>query len=145
MQRPDGGGRHILSLSGELGWTGEDTPIFERYYAGGYQSFRGFAFRGVSPREMNVGIGGTWMALGSAEYQVPLTAAENVKAVVFTDIGTVEEDVSFSDFRATVGAGVRLTIPGMGPAPIALDWGIPVLKQDQDDKRLFSFYIGITR
>ena len=35
--------------------------------------------------------------------------------------------------------------PAMGPVPIAVDWGIPVIKQDLDDKRVFSFYIGINR
>jgi hypothetical protein len=33
----------------------------------------------------------------------------------------------------------------MGPVPIAVDWGIPLIQQDLDDKRLFSFYIGINR
>ena len=33
----------------------------------------------------------------------------------------------------------------MGPVPIAVDWGIPVIKQEFDDERLFSFYIGINR
>ena len=33
-QRADGGGKHILSVRGEVGWTGESTPIFERFYAG---------------------------------------------------------------------------------------------------------------
>ena len=42
--RPDGTGKQILSIGGQLGFTGDDTPIFERYYAGGFQSLRGFAF-----------------------------------------------------------------------------------------------------
>ena len=70
---------------------------------------------------------------------------EMISAVVFTDMGTVEEEVEMEDFRLTVGAGIRVTIPAMGPVPIALDWGIPVIKQDFDDRRLFSFYIGINR
>ncbi len=47
--RPDGSGRQVLTLAGNVGWSGDDTPIFERYYAGGFQSFRGFSFRGVTP------------------------------------------------------------------------------------------------
>ena len=49
------------------------------------------------------------------------------------------------DFRLTLGAGLRGTIPAMGPVPIAVDWGIPVIKQDLDNERVFSFYIGINR
>ena len=144
-ERPDGNGRHVLALSSRIGWTGEDTPIYERFFAGGYQSFRGFDFRGVSPVDQGVGIGGRWMLLGSVEYKFPVTADEMISAVVFTDMGTVEEEVQMEDFRLTVGAGIRVTIPAMGPVPIALDWGIPVIKQDFDDRRLFSFYIGINR
>jgi outer membrane protein insertion porin family len=138
----------VLSLSSQLGWTGDDTPIYERFFAGGYQSFRGFDFRGVTPREPGfdaIGIGGQWMALGSVQYQFPVTADEMISAVVFTDFGTIEEDVAFDDFRLTLGAGLRVTIAAMGPVPIAVDWGIPLIQQDLDDKRIFSFYIGINR
>jgi len=149
FQRPDGFGKHILSFTGQLGWTGSDTPIFERFYAGGYSSFRGFEFRGVTPRETVGGrefrVGGEFMAVGSAEYMVPLTANDNIKAVVFSDFGTVEPDVGFDAFRATAGFGLRLTIPAMGPAPLAFDFAWPLMQQSEDDTRVFSFYVGFTR
>lgn len=148
FQRPDGGGRHIVSLHGQANWTDSGTPLFERYYAGGYQSFRGFAFRGVSPRAGGIRVGGDAMLLGSAEYSLPVTADENIRVVAFVDSGTVEdtEDTINADrFRLTVGAGVRLTIPAMGPAPLAFDFGIPVLSEGFDDERIFSFYVGISR
>ena len=44
-----------------------------------------------------------------------------------------------------VGAGLRLVIPAMGPAPIALDFAYPLLKESFDEKQIFSFYIGFTR
>lgn len=141
-QRPDGEGRHTLMLRGETGWTDSGTPIFERYYAGGYQSFRGFAFRGVTPIDTGVEVGGRFQLLGTAEYMLPVTANEMIKVVAFTDVGTVEENVSLDQFRVSVGAGLRLTIPMMGPVPIALDFGIPVVKQDFDREQIFSFYIG---
>ncbi|MDZ4686710.1 MAG: POTRA domain-containing protein [Planctomycetaceae bacterium] len=53
-QRPDGQGKHIMNVSGNFGWTSSGTPIFENFYAGGFQSFRGFAFRGVTPVENGV-------------------------------------------------------------------------------------------
>jgi outer membrane protein insertion porin family len=143
--RPDGEGKHILAFRGSLGWTADSTPIFERFYAGGYQTFRGYSFRGVSPIEQNVRVGGTWMALGSVEYSAPVTVSENVRLVAFTDFGTVEENVSFDHFRMTAGGGVRFLIPGMGPVPISLDWAVPIVSQDFDDEQLFQFYIGFTR
>lgn len=144
-QRADGEGRHILALNGQLSYTGNDTPIYERLFAGGFSSFRGFQFRGVSPVENGVGVGGQWLALGSAEYIFPITASENVRGVVFSDFGTVENDVSFHDFRATAGVGLRVTIPAMGPLPIALDLGFPIARQDTDLTRMFSFYVGFLR
>ncbi len=144
-ERPDGRGKHIVQLKGQTGWTGDNTPIFEKFYAGGFQSFRGFAFRGVTPVVGNIEVGGQFMALGSAEYIIPITADDNIRGVVFSDFGTVENDVSLDDFRASVGAGLRLVIPAMGPAPIALDFAYPLLKEKFDEKQIFSFYVGFTR
>src|SRR5205823_5101157 len=48
-QRPDGSGRHVLALRSELAYTGPQTPVFERFYGGGFHSMRGFEFRGVGP------------------------------------------------------------------------------------------------
>lgn len=144
-ERADGRGRHVLSVGGEVGWSSDDTPVFERFYAGGFQTFRGFDFRGVSPVEGGVRVGGNWSFLGTAEYKVPLTADENLAVVAFTDFGTVEDDAGFADFRLAVGTGMRITVPAMGPVPLAFDFAIPLADQDFDDKRVFSFYIGITR
>ena len=33
----------------------------------------------------------------------------------------------------------------MGPVPIALDFAVPLLKQDFDNKQIFSFYVGVNR
>lgn len=144
-ERPDGLGKHILSFTGQVGWTGEDTPIFERYYAGGYSSFRGFEFRGVTPREGNFEVGGEFLALGTAEYMFPLTATDNIRAVVFSDFGTVEQDAGLDDFRLTAGFGLRMVVPAMGPAPLAFDFAWPIMQEDADETRVFSFYVGLTR
>ncbi|QDU11792.1 Outer membrane protein assembly factor BamA precursor [Gimesia aquarii] len=145
FSRPDGGGRHILSISASLGWTDSDTPVFERYYAGGFQTFRGFEFRGVTPRENGIAVGGRWSFLGSAQYMVPITADEMIQMVFFSDFGTVEESVSLDQFRVSVGAGLRLTVPAMGPVPVALDFAVPLAKETFDETQVFSFYVGFTR
>ncbi len=145
--RPDGSGRQVLTLAGNIGWSGSDTPVFERYYAGGFQSFRGYAFRGVTPRDStgNIGIGGTFQALGTVEYRVPVTADDMINVVAFSDFGTVEEDISVDNFRATAGFGLRVVIPAMGPVPLAFDFAFPIKSQKYDDERVFSFYVGINR
>jgi outer membrane protein insertion porin family len=144
-QRPDGGGRQILTVGGMMGWTGDNTPIFERFFAGGFQSFRGFAFRGVSPTIGDVYIGGQFMAIGTVEYQVPLMANSMVSLVTFSDFGTVEDGVTLGGFRCSVGAGVRIQLPMLGPVPLAFDFGVPVVRQQTDITQVFSFYVGLTR
>ena len=48
-QRADGSGRHVLAFHGQATWAGDDTPVYERFFAGGFRSMRGFEFRGVGP------------------------------------------------------------------------------------------------
>ena len=62
-----------------------------------------------------------------------------------SDAGTVTDKASLSDFRRSVGAGLRAIVPIMGPTPIALDWAFPIVKQDTDMTQPFSFSIGVNR
>jgi outer membrane protein insertion porin family len=144
--RPDGSGRQVLTLAGALGWAGDDTPVFERYFAGGFQSFRGFRFRGVTPRDdTGFSTGGTFQALGTVEYRLPLTADDMIAMVVFSDFGSVDDEVSMQAFRATAGFGARVTIPAMGPVPLAFDFAFPIASEDFDREQIFSFYVGVNR
>ena len=95
-ERPDHSGRHVLSLSAKAGWTGDDTPIYERYYAGGYSSIRGFEFRGVSPIDpaTGVAVGGDFQLLTSIQYLFPITADDMLRGVFFVDAGTVEPTIN---------------------------------------------------
>ncbi len=146
-ERPDGQGKHILQFRGQATWTGNDTPVFERLYAGGFQTFRGFEFRGITPRQSSFRIGGDYMLLGTVEYVFPITAGDGLRGVVFSDMGTVDDDISrngLDHFRVSAGFGLRITVPAMGPAPIALDWTWPILNESFDDTQVFSFYVGTT-
>ncbi|NMC19513.1 MAG: BamA/TamA family outer membrane protein, partial [Thermogutta sp.] len=146
-QRPDGSGRHVLGVSTRFDVTGDDTPIYDHYFAGGYSSLRGFDFRGASPHEMGIPIGGHMMFLASAEYIFPITADDMIRGVIFCDTGTVERTVDSWDenYRVAPGFGLRVVIPAMGPAPIALDFAFPVSKEETDDEQVFSFFIGFLR
>jgi outer membrane protein assembly complex protein YaeT len=140
--RADGSGKHILAARGELGFTGDDTPIFERFYAGGFRTLRGFQFRGVSPTDQNVEVGGDFSMLTSMEYQFPITADDSFGGVLFVDAGTVERDVEILDYRVALGFGFRVAIPGMGPVPLAFDFAFPVVQNANDDEQIFSFSVG---
>ena len=146
-ERPDGSGRHTLGTSIRLGLSGEDTPLYENFFAGGYSTIRGFRFRGASPKDDDVVVGGRLSLLGSVEYMFPVTADDMLKGVVFCDYGTVEEEVEIhkDDFRVAVGAGLRVAIPAMGPAPIALDLAVPIAREQTDQIQNFSFFVGFGR
>jgi outer membrane protein insertion porin family len=64
---------------------------------------------------------------------------------VFTDVGTVESSVAINNMRVAPGFGLRITLPAMGPAPIALDFAVPVAYAPYDSKQLFSFFVGLAR
>jgi outer membrane protein insertion porin family len=146
-ERPDGSGRHTLGTSLQVGVSGSDTPLYEHFFAGGYSSLRGFRFRGANPKVDTVYVGGEFSFLGSVEYMFPITADDMLKGVVFCDYGTVEEEVQFEsgDFRVALGTGLRISIPAMGPAPIALDFAVPVTREDTDRIQNFSFFVGFGR
>ena len=146
-ERADGSGRHTFSWRLQYDITGEDTPLYDHYFAGGYSTMRGFEFRGASPEENGVRVGGHQRFLGTLQYLFPFTADDMLKGVVFTDFGTVEQDYSVhaENFRVVVGAGLRISMPFMSQAPFALDFGFPIHHADTDDKQVFSFYMGFSR
>lgn len=148
-ERPDGSGRHTLSYYTQFGISGNNTPIYERFYAGGFGTLRGFQFRGASPifgtGANAVEVGGRLMNVNSLEYMFPITADDMLKGVVFCDFGTVEytHSLYWSDYRIAPGAGLRVTIPMISAAPIALDFAFPVKKADNDLEQIFSFFVGV--
>ncbi len=150
-ERPDGSGRHVLSLASRAGYTGDNTPIYDRFYAGGFSTIRGFQFRGVSPAVFgpsigqDVMVGGDFMLLASAEYLFPITADDMLRGVVFCDTGTVEPKINNwnNNYRVAPGFGLRIVVPAMGPAPIALDFAFPIAWQPGDTPRDVQLLRGL--
>lgn len=142
----------ILSFTGEIGYIpqgNEETPTYERFYLGG-QSFRGFDFRTISPKGIRNDnglpsddpVGGSWLFFLGAEVSQPIFE-EVLSIVFFVDTGTVTEDPGFDDYRVSIGTGLRLYVPQLSPAPLAFDFGVPVIKQDGDETRLFTFSVDL--
>ncbi|MCF6155239.1 MAG: outer membrane protein assembly factor BamA [Candidatus Brocadia sp.] len=143
-------GKHVIAYGGSFGvvesTSGSEVPIFERFFAGGYGSIRGFEYRGVSPIDRKTGdqIGGDILLLLNAEYLVPIYR-DIIRAAVFVDSGKADEaisDISFDHFRLSTGLGLRLSIPFLGRSTISLDYAIPVIKEDGDETQSFSFNFG---
>jgi outer membrane protein insertion porin family len=127
--------KSVLKVRGRVGLadelSGDDIGVFDRFFAGGSGSIRGFDRREVGPVDDNSRqspYGGRTMFLGSVELIRPF--ASWVHASVFSDFGNVWEDAYDvgSGINASVGVGLRLQLP---IGPINLAYGFPVVT-DQD-------------
>lgn len=145
------GRRTVLSLRNEIGQMLDgDVPVFERFYAGGHRSFRGFGYRGAGPRGIRndtktLGddpVGGSFIFLLGLEYNFPVFQ-DVVRVVLFTDTGTVQKETGLDQYRVSLGAGLRIKIPFLGQAPFALDVAVPVMKEKGDDVQYFSFDLAV--
>lgn len=145
-QRPDGSGRQVLVYRGQCGVSSSNTPVYERFFAGGFTTIRGFQWRGVGPNTNGFFTGGDFMLLNSLEYQVPVKANDQIFLVAFVDSGTVSPTISqFSNYAVSAGVGIRFTVPMLGPTPIALDLGFPIVSPAGDIQQIFNFWMGFTR
>lgn len=127
----------------------DQAPVYERYYLGG-SSFRGFRFRTISPRGVrnDTGgpsddpVGGSWLFFFGSEIRQPLVR-DIVSGVAFIDTGTVTDEPGFDNYRVSVGVGLRIKVDILSPIPLAFDFGFPIVKEDTDRGRLFTFSIDV--
>ncbi|CAH9064944.1 Translocation and assembly module subunit TamA [Pseudoalteromonas sp. CIP111854] len=96
------------------------VPFNMRFFAGGDQSIRGFAYRSVGPKEDNKDIGGKYLATGSLEYNYQFLPSW--RAALFIDAGTATNDFS-EKWSVGAGFGFRYITP-IGPIRIDHAWGV---------------------
>ncbi len=138
--------KHLLFFKGNFGYVSEygdsrDVPVYERFFAGGQNSLRGFEFRGVGPHTDNSPDGGKVLLLGSLNYTFPLYD-KILRGAVFVDGGTLAPDFKsdeLRDIRVSVGFGIRMQIDFLGPVPFAIDFGFPLVKFQDDQTQIISF------
>ena len=117
------------------------VPTFERFYAGGIGSLRGFDYRGVSPRGGvdRDPIGSKYIVTASSEISHPIFE-ETLFGKIFVDSAYVSE----GSYRVAAGFGFELLIPQFfQQIPMNFDFGIPLKKDDEDETQLFSFNFGL--
>jgi len=148
------GQKHILELRGRAGLIEsfgdtDEVPPFLRYYAGGIDTIRGFAYRTITPRESGFQIGGKKLLVGTAEYSMPLYE-EIVRGSVFVDAGSAwdggEPDprrriTNDEGMRASVGVGLQIRTP-FSPLPLRVYFSRAVQKADQDKIKTIDFSFG---
>lgn len=143
------GHKHVLSLEANAGWIEphhdtEKVPVYERFFAGGPGTIRGFQWRGIGPHEGDSAIGGTVRTCATLEYSLPLPIEEkSFRGILFVDTANLASDIhsfSMEEFRLATGFGFR--IKPMEAFVISLDFGFPLAWEPPDQRRTFHFTIG---
>jgi RNA polymerase sigma factor (sigma-70 family) len=74
------------------------------------------------------------------EHQSPTRENDPPPVVGLLDNGTVERDAGPNYYRVSAGAGLRVTVPTLGPVPVWLDFGFPIATEAE---QTFGFWLGI--
>ena len=141
----------VLELKARGGAAGaygstDDVPIYERFFAGGANTIRGYKERRVGPRDpgSNQPIGGDSIAIFNAETTFPVYE-KIIKGAVFVDMGNVwaktDDFLWGGGYKAGAGVGLRIKTP---IGPVKLDYGFPLVS-NYDDEKNGEFYFSMSR
>jgi outer membrane protein insertion porin family len=142
----------------ESGFSGDQVPLSELFFAGGGSSLRGFSLNGAGPQrqvpvcsnpsntatcsQITVPVGGQQLVILNSELRFPIPVTfpligSNLGGAAFYDGGNIYNSIGFQNFFGnytnTVGLGLRYSTP---VGPIRLDVGhlinsIPGIKSTQ--------------
>ncbi len=121
------------------------VPIFERFFAGGARSIRGYDERKVGPIDAasEDPTGGEALLVGNIEYIIPLV--DFLKLATFFDVGNVWTSIDQfgqGEYKSGFGLGFRVKTP---IGPINLDYGYPLNDEPGEEERSGKFYFSISR
>jgi len=128
-----------LGVAGGIGGD-ENLPLFERFYAGGEKSVRGYGRRRLGPISgSDDPIGGLGLIEGSVELRRAIWQA--LGGALFVDFGQVslDRDIPVGDLDFSAGPGVSYDTP---VGPLRLDVGFPFDPPDGDSWFAVHFSIG---
>lgn len=145
--------RTVLAFSVRSGiaWNfGESTevPIFERYFAGGRNTVRGYDYERLGIPGKTVifdgerwsPTGGNMMLLINSEIRLPIYKGFGL--VIFMDNGNIwkeMEEFNINEIKSTVGGGIRYNTP---IGPFRLDIGCKLDREIGEDRCLPHFTLG---
>jgi outer membrane protein insertion porin family len=144
---------------GETGESGEEIPVFERYFPGGINSIRGWDARQLGPRQRVCGrtgeddggpndvctleeIGGSQQLVLNNELIFPIIPDAKFKAVAFLDAGNAflaADGFQSNDMRYAAGWGFRWLSPF---GPLRIEVGYPLNPRTNDDRSVILFSFG---
>ena len=122
-----------------------DLPFFEKFYAGGSSSVRGYRANSLGPIVNNVNLGGNFRVVGNAEllFPPPFSPESNtVRMSLFWDAGNVfvdTDDYDTSELRQSAGMSLLWMSP-IGPLSFSLSETLNEKLEDRTEK--FQFTLG---
>lgn len=120
----------------------EDLPFFDRLFAGGEFSVRGYPTNSLGPiNDEGIPLGGQAMFVTNQELRFPIWSL--LSGVAFFDAGNVwasREDVDSTLFKS-IGAGLRAESP---IGPLRLDFAYPLDRREGDPEYKIYFGLGQT-
>ena len=124
-----------------LGTTNAEIPVYERFFAGGSNSIRGYERHLLGPLDMEGNpLGGlTWLEM-SAELRFPIF--RKLSGVAFVDAGQIRlkpHDWKLNDLFPGVGGGLRYRTP---VGPIRFDIGVPLKNGPRISSYEIYFSVG---
>lgn len=139
-----------LMLNGEVGigdgYSGKPLPFFKNFFAGGFNSVRGYNINTLGPRDNNnLALGGSKRIVGNIEVLFPVPFMQDDKSVrlsAFADGGTIVNSFSglgFDDFRYSAGLAATWISP-MGPLKFSV--AQPINNKPGDKLQRFQFQFG---
>ena len=149
--------RSNLAYGDGYGKTGS-LPFFERYFAGGIRTVRGFESNSLGPRDPVSGfaVGGNMRVTGGADYIFPIPFVEkppsSLRLSLFLDIGNVylnnfhtfdaepgDNGFQVDQLRSSFGASLVWISP---IGPLRFSYAETINDVPGDDLRAFQFSIG---
>ena len=156
-----------LGYAESYGSTSE-LPFYENYYAGGFNSVRGFKDSSLGPRstpskndpdQKPLPFGGNVLIQGGVELLFPMPFVKDqrsLRTVLFWDVGNVFDThcssaqksrneagcgIKYDNLASSVGVGLTW-VTALGPLSFSL--GAPIKKPDNADTQVFQFSLGQT-
>ena len=149
------GEKFALMLGGRVGygasWTDRELPLFERYFAGGINSVRGYEYRTLGPRECPEDtpdcddpevIGGNKQLILKTELHFPILDQWGFRGSVFLDQGQAfgpSQNIRLEDLKRSLGLAMQWQSP---IGPVKLSWAFPLNADPSDHKEVLGFAFG---
>ncbi len=166
-------GDHALRFHTQLGYaesygSTSKLPFYEHYYAGGFDSVRGFRDGAMGPRSTPnatdpdqdfLHFGGNVLVQGGVEWIFPMPFVKDqrsIRSYAFWDVGNVFDTNCSKEQKARNESGCSIKAGDLGSAagvgltwvtamgPLSFSVGRPIKKPDNSKTQFFQFTLGQT-